>query len=132
MSAMMMMMLLMSALLDPRVKANIPRVNANAAPISHRLTNGPTNLAPVRPASSRQIRFHHLDAEEDSEVSCESLYARLEQAGRVPWSRVTLPKLRAENRCFRCVQPGHSARDGEHSPARNEDFRAAVIEDDPD
>ena len=46
-----------------------------------------------------------------------ALYARLAQEGKVQWSKQQLNKLRAENRCFRCGQTGHSKADCQSPPA---------------
>ena len=40
-----------------------------------------------------------------------SLYARLHQEGRVSWSPHQLKLLFSENRCFKCSQTGHTAKD---------------------
>ncbi len=61
---------------------------------------------PSRSSSPRLLNSVLTDA-----VDTHSLYAHLHQDGRVPWSPKQLQVLFSENRCFKCSQTGHSAKD---------------------
>ncbi len=61
--------------------------------------------------SSRSSPPRLLNAVLTDEVDTHSLYTRLYQDGRVPWSPKQVKVLFSENRCFKCSQTGHSVKD---------------------
>ena len=93
--------------------------------------------APFRRDAPMRLNALRADAQDSTAPAphdCDSLalYARLAQEGRVRWSKAQLNKLRAENRCFRCGQQGHTQKECQSPPADpvTVRFNSMVLEDD--